>query len=188
MDAALELFAENGIAGTSLREIRIAADQAHVGAIHYHFEDKQGLLRSLLERELPALVERREELLASVDSVWSTAAVFVLPFAEFATGAKHQRWVVRFLSQLHDDPSLSLEDLVALIGDTRSKLAYELLRKYIPELPALILAERVSVGIGSYLHAAAERAAGYRRQLVDDQTFRRNIVDMFLGALSADFD
>jgi hypothetical protein len=63
-----------------------------------------------------------------------------------------------------------------------------LLRKYIPELPALILAERVSVGIGSYLHAAAERAAGYRRQLVDDQTFRRNIVDMFLGALSADFD
>ena len=37
LDAALELFATNGIAATSLREIRLAAKQGNVGALHYHF-------------------------------------------------------------------------------------------------------------------------------------------------------
>jgi hypothetical protein len=41
------------------------------------------------------------------------------------------------------------------------------------------------VATNSFLRAAALRAARKRRDgLVDDETFRRNLVDMFLGALS----
>ncbi|MCU1485921.1 MAG: hypothetical protein JWN67_2667, partial [Actinomycetia bacterium] len=107
LDAALERFATNGLSGTSLREIRLAAKQANAGALHYHFGDKEGLLRALLERELPLLVDRRRALLAEADDLRSVAAVFVQPFAELATGSEHERWVVQFLSQLHDDVSLS---------------------------------------------------------------------------------
>src|SRR3954451_2160919 len=86
LDAALELFARQGISGTSLREIRLAANQRNVGALHYHFENQDGLLRALLERELPTLVGRRHGLLEVATDQWSLAAVLVLPFAQLATG------------------------------------------------------------------------------------------------------
>src|SRR5258707_14573029 len=98
LDAALGLFAKNGIGGTSLREIRLAAQQGNAGALHYHFGDKDGLLRALLERELPLLVERRKSLLADASDVRSVAAVFVLPFAQLATGTEHERDVVQLLA------------------------------------------------------------------------------------------
>jgi hypothetical protein len=46
-----------------------------------------------------------------------------------------------------------------------------------------LLGERVAVATNNFLHAAALRGARERRdQLVDGVTFRRNLVDMFLGA------
>jgi AcrR family transcriptional regulator len=183
LDAALELFAERGIGATSLREIRLTASQSNTAAVQHHFGDKDGLLRALLERELPALVARRTELLAAAEDPWSIAAVFVLPFAEMSTGSNHQRSVVRFLSQLLDDLSMTFEEILNLIGDTGSADAYQLLRAHFPDLPAGLLGERVAVATNSFLHAAALRAARKRRaELVDDETFRRNLVDMFLGA------
>ncbi|MCU1485325.1 MAG: hypothetical protein JWN67_2071, partial [Actinomycetia bacterium] len=121
------------------------------------------------------------------DDLRSVAAVFVQPFAELATGSEHERWVVQFLSQLHDDVSLSIEDIADLIGDTGTVEAFELLRQRL-ELPANLLGERVRVGLNSYLHASAIWAKGQRRaHLVSDEVFRRNIVDMFLGALLAPY-
>jgi AcrR family transcriptional regulator len=101
LDAALGLFARSGISGTSLREIRLAAQQGNAAALHYHFGNKQGLLRALLERELPLLVERRKVLLADVSDARSVAAVFVLPFAQLATGTDHEREVVQLDSDGH---------------------------------------------------------------------------------------
>ena len=187
LDAALELFAVSGISGTSLREIRLAANQRNAGALHYHFGDKEGLLRALLERELPLLVDRRRALFAEAQDLRSVAAVFVQPFAEMATGSVHERRVVQFLSQLHDDVSYSIEDIQELIGETGLHEAYGRLRE-LTDVPADLLAERVRVGLNSYLHAAATWAKGQRRKhLVDEEVFRRNLVDMFLGALVAPY-
>lgn len=159
------------------------AGQSNTAAVQHHFGDKDGLLRALLERELPTLVTRRKELLERADDSRSVAAVFVLPFAEMATGTAHQRRVVRFLSQLLDDLSMSFDEILNLIGDTLSAEAYQLLRARVPEMPADVLAERVAVATNSFLHAAALRSARRRRDhLVDDETFRSNLVDMFLGA------
>jgi hypothetical protein len=114
--------------------------------------------------------------------------VFVQPFAELATGTDHERWVVQFLSQLHDDVSLSVEDIVALIGETGTNEAFERLLPLVPDVPRGLLAERVRVGINSYLHASAVWAKGQRRaHLVSDEVFRRNVVDMFVGALVASY-
>src|SRR5476651_703687 len=108
LDAALRLFAAQGVAAVSLREIRLAAKQRNAGALHYHFGSKDGLLKALLERELPPLVARRRALLAQAaaarfDDLRAVAAVFVLPFAELATGSAHERSIVLLLSELHDD-------------------------------------------------------------------------------------
>jgi AcrR family transcriptional regulator len=192
LDAALRLFATNGIAGVSLREIRLEAGQRNAGALHYHFGTKDGLLRALLDRELPLLVDRRRTLLAealttSDDDLRSAAAVFVLPYAQLATGTEHERHVVQFLSQLHDDVSLSIEDILDLIGDTAANDAGRLLAERLRPGPGpQLLGERIRVGTNSYLHAAAIWARGERRQHhVSDEIFRSNLVDMFLGAVTA---
>jgi len=191
LDAALQLFAERGLQGVSLREIRIAANQGNAAALQYHFGSKEGLLRALLERELPLLLDRRRALLADAlaahDDARAAAAVFVLPYAQLATGTERERHVVQFLSQLHDDVTLSVQEIQELIGDSMTATAGRLLAsRLITPVPAELLAERIRVGTNMFIHAAAIWARGQRRaHLVSDETFRANLVDMFLGAVSA---
>jgi len=191
LDTALRLFAAQGIAAVSLREIRLAAKQRNAGALHYHFGSKEGLLRTLLERELPPVVARRrvllaEATLASPADLRPIAAIFVLPFAEMATGSEHDRSVVQLINQLHADVSLSFSQITDLVGDTAIGAASNLLRSRIGGVPAEILAERISVANSVFLHAAALRArGGSREQRLGDRAFRENLVDMFHGALIA---
>jgi AcrR family transcriptional regulator len=192
LDAALRLFAAKGIAGVSLREIRLAAKQGNAGALHYHFGTKEGLLRALLERELPLLVNRRRSLLAAAlltpaDDVRSAAAVFVLPYAQLATGSEHERRVVQFLSQLHDDVSFSLQEVQDLLGDTAANDAGRLLLERLgPHHGPKVLGERLAIATNSFLHAAAIWSRGKRREhRISDSAFRANLVDMFVGALIA---
>jgi AcrR family transcriptional regulator len=184
LDAALSLWAENGIAGTSLREIRLAAGQRNAAALQYHFGNRDGVLVALLQREIPWLVRRRAELLAEAVDLRSTAAVFVLPFAEMATGTEHQRKVVQFLSQLHDDVTRSLAEVAELIGPTGSAEAYQAIRERAGALSDELLAERVRVALSSFLHACAMRArAETRYRGLPAADFRDNIVDMFVGSV-----
>lgn len=58
LDAAEELFAEQGIDGASLRAITGRA-KANLGAIHYYFGNKQTLVKEVLLRRLEAYTELR---------------------------------------------------------------------------------------------------------------------------------
>jgi AcrR family transcriptional regulator len=191
LDTALRLFAEQGIAAVSLREIRLAAKMRNAGALHYHFGSKEGLLRALLERELPPLVARRRALLAEAAATQPgdlrpIAAIFVQPFAEMATGSAHERSVVQLINQLHDDVSLSFSQITDLVGDTAIGEAAAVLRSRLADIPDGILSERIAVANSIFLHAAALRArGGSREQRLDDHAFRENLVDMFHGALIA---
>jgi AcrR family transcriptional regulator len=189
LDAALRIFATNRISAVSMREIRLAAKQRNGGALQYHFGDMDGLLRALIERELPLLTDRRKALLAVADlagpeDLWSVAAVWALPYAQLATGSERERYVVRFLSQLHDDTSLPLEKIAGLVADPTTDEAFRLLRERVPEeLSDEILSERVQIATNSFVHAASIRASG-RASNVSDEEFRTVLVDMFLGALT----
>jgi len=188
LDAALRLFAGRGIAAVSMREIRIEANQRNAGALQYHFGTKDGLLRALLERELPPVIERRRVLLAEAmsrpEDTRAVAAVFVLPFAELATGTAHERSLVLLLSDLHNDVSLSLYQIMDLVGDTAANDAAMLLRARIQHVPIAILDERLVVANSIYLNAAALRArGGARERRLDDRAFQENLVDMFHGAI-----
>ena len=185
LDAALALFAEQGISGTSQREIRIAAGQRNVNAVAYHFGDQHEVLTALLDRERPALLARRAELLDEIVDARSAAAVIVLPFAELATGTEHERQVVRFIARLYEEPSFDLARVTGLVKQNANDQAYHRLEEYLPEIPAAVLRERVVVGIGAFLHAAASRARGVRRSESSAIAFRELVVDMFIGGLVA---
>ena len=95
----------------------------------------------------------------------SVAAVFVLPYAQLATGTEHERHVVQFLSQLHDDVSFSLEEIQDLLGDTAAGDAGRLLAERIGPQPGQeVLGARLPIATSSFLHAAAIWARGQRRE------------------------
>jgi AcrR family transcriptional regulator len=62
LDAAEELFGENGYSATSLRHI-ISSAQVNLAAIHYHFGSKQDLLDNVILRKVGPINERRLKLL-----------------------------------------------------------------------------------------------------------------------------
>lgn len=66
MDVAEELFALSGVEGVSIRSINAAAGLAPA-SVHYHFGDKDGLVRAVIARRGTSLTERQDQLLAEVE-------------------------------------------------------------------------------------------------------------------------
>jgi AcrR family transcriptional regulator len=62
LDAAEQLIADQGYAGTSLRQI-IASAGVNLASIHYHFGSKDDLLHELMVRKAGPVNEKRIELL-----------------------------------------------------------------------------------------------------------------------------
>lgn len=65
LDTAERLFAENGVAATSIRDITGAAD-VNLGAINYHFGTKQELVAAVFRRRLEPVTQRQLALLEVV--------------------------------------------------------------------------------------------------------------------------
>ena len=63
LDAAARLFAERGIDNVSIAEIVRTAHQRNASAVHYHFGNRDEILRAVLARHVPAIAERRHQLL-----------------------------------------------------------------------------------------------------------------------------
>ena len=53
LSAAERLFAERGIDGVSLREINRASGARNAIAVQYHFEDRAGVVRAILQKHQP---------------------------------------------------------------------------------------------------------------------------------------
>jgi AcrR family transcriptional regulator len=84
--AAETLFASQGIDGVSLREINRVARQGNASALQYHFGDRNGLIRAVIDKHRADTDPRRHALLDvyeanGVPDVHALAAALVLPLA-----------------------------------------------------------------------------------------------------------
>ena len=86
IETAERLFAAGGVYGVSLREIVRASGARNVTALQYHFGDRRGLLRAVLERHRAEVESARHALLDAYeagehDDVRALSAALVRPLA-----------------------------------------------------------------------------------------------------------
>ncbi len=106
--AALTLFAKHGVDGVSLRQIVSAAGQANPSAVHYHFQNKDGLISAVLEHVNSQLLPLQAQAVASMDearrlgtiNVREVMRLWATPLVLLYSSSDQGRMAVRFMSRL----------------------------------------------------------------------------------------
>ena len=159
LDAAENLFAQEGIHRASLRAITQSAG-ANLAAVHYHFGSKEALVREVLARRLGPLNRRRIDLLDRVEAADAVPAVegivraFVQPTLEMVQRERGGHAFARFVCRTFSEPNESLHDLVLeQFRDivARFTTAFE---RSLPDLPREELFWRFHFMVGSMVHTA----------------------------------
>jgi len=112
LDSAEQLFADQGFAATSLRQITTEAN-VNLAAVNYHFKSKESLLSAVIERTFAPINRRRMELLDELEASSKTdrpdleAAVraFVRPaFEARSANAESMRHFPRLMARIMAEP------------------------------------------------------------------------------------
>jgi len=133
---AMKLFAERAIGAVSLREIVQKAGQGNQSAIHYHFNDKQGLViavaefvRAMFEPYFAAVISEisqleRDGTLRDEHLVSGLVMPLIQVFHTDDTGRDAIRFVARLASDGGDlGQSLVLKQCASFLNQIESRLA-----------------------------------------------------------------
>lgn len=104
---AERLFAEEGIEAVSMRRVAVGAGQRNNSAVSYHFGDRAGLVRAVLDHRSGPIDARRRELidaLGPLPGLDDVLRVFVQPLAETIRPSS-PGWYLRFLADATADPA-----------------------------------------------------------------------------------
>lgn len=182
MTTAERLFAMNGVAGVTLREIQEGAGQSNASVVTYHFGSKEGLVRALLQFRYQAVNARRAELLLNAqregvhDDPRAAVLIIVKPLVESIQAGE---MFVPFLARL--------------VGDTRTLAHYlpedrtidalgEMLPNWSIELPERAMLGRQVQLYSSVLNLLGEHARS-RHRISEAQL--SNYIDVWVGMLTA---
>ena len=188
LDAAEELFSDRGIDATSLRAVTSAAG-VNLASVNYHFESKDGLVRSVFLRRLEPLNNERLELLDALEITAAGTAIeleaildaWVLPALRMGQSPEGKRFK-RLLGRIYSEPGDSLQTLLReLFGEILQRFSAAIGRT-LPELSAEELMWRVHFMLGAMIHTVADQPSirafsgglcdpsdieGVRRRLID---------------------
>lgn len=157
LDAAEELFAQNGISGTSLRDLTNKA-AANLASVNYHFGSKDGLLRALLERRIKPLNDERMRLLdlaerAAGDGVPTLESILHAFVAPTIWSCRQHPHFMRVMGRMQTDPDPAVRQWMAsdLFATLVSRLE-RLLTRRLPDVPVAELYWRMCFLVGSMCH------------------------------------
>lgn len=164
LDSAEELFAAHGLAGASLRAINAGAGLSPA-ALHYHFGGstgaQQALVEALLGRRMPALMERRRQLLDALEArdtepeARDVLDALARPLAELlAEGGEPGLRYLRMIQRLYADGDLDAATVAARFPGGVERIV-PLLRRALPELPLAVLQLRLALAIDVMLQSFA---------------------------------
>jgi len=157
LDAAEELFAEKGIAATSLRALTKAA-RVNLAAVHYHFGSKEALLDAVLERRAQAAnLERIASLdrleapnAAAAPGVEEILSAFVLPGVHSLEALSDRRALLaRLRARVESQPPEIVEALFRKHFGVVCARFLEALQRALPELDKQVVADRFRLALGT---------------------------------------
>jgi AcrR family transcriptional regulator len=154
LDTAEELFADQGISGTSLRALTRAAD-VNLAAVHYHFGSKEGLLDAVVERRGGPINRQRIDALDQLEAVDAPATVEAILEAFLMAGVEQYREMPemtqrlsRLVARIDAQPAEVTEPLYRKHFGDVSRRFVEALQRTLPHLPKETVAERYRFVVG----------------------------------------
>lgn len=189
LDAALGLFAEHGVEQPSMREITRAADQRNTNALQYHFHDRDGLLRELLNRHGEGVDGHRGVLLDEIGAgddrtLRPIAAALVVPLAALLGDNGGGRQYLQLTAELMARP-LHFGDAVELI--TRGPSLMRWSRLVEPFLPSQAVGRPLHRRFTAirFVHNELGSRAKERGSHADHRLFTSHLIDVVCGLLTA---
>ena len=191
---AEQLFAEGGVATTSLRTITSLA-RVNLAAVNYHFGSKEALIEAVYERRLGPLNRARLINLDQIEQRGSPALIeeivraFVDPIVDLsAHDAKDGIVFMRLLAQTYSEAAQYFHKLFGREYESVIKRYRAALARLLPNLSATELDWRVQFMVGAVNHAVADTV--YLRMLGgaashDLQRAARELVPFITAGLRA---
>lgn len=169
--AALELLAQRGQEGVTLREITDAAE-ANVAAVSYHFGSLKALWDSAVEHALERYLDAQHQAMSSLapgSTLEELAAAFARPMVSALATGGHDLAVMRIVARIGTDPPQGWDRLAGKFDQTRRD-ALRVLKANLPGVKEseLIFRTRCAAGMLNWLALApigAELAGKSEKQL-----------------------
>ncbi|MET0900631.1 MAG: helix-turn-helix domain-containing protein [Mycobacterium sp.] len=189
LSAAEQLFAVRGVEGVSLREIARSAGAKNVIAVQYHFADRNGVLRALLDKHLPAVDARRHALLDVAGSgatdndaaLRTMAGALVRPLAFKLGDSSGGPEFLRVYADLLNRPKPALEALEGHGGSFGSLSRWRAMVAPLLDPDGAKLHPRLN----AFLYAAVELARRAESgPHTDDRLFISHLIDVVTAILS----
>ena len=195
LDTAERLFADRGAKAVSLREINAEAGYSEA-ALHHYFKNREGLMKALLARCQPAILERRAEMLARLSlakhpTMHQVVEVLVRPLAvpllkDPDSGVR----TVRLLARLHFERDPALISAIQEGND----IFLPQLKKLVPKMPERILKQRLLL-TAEVAHQALANisnqnlfAPGGKQTLPSIEAYLEVLIDYLVGGLMGTMD
>jgi AcrR family transcriptional regulator len=157
MEAALDLIAERGEEGVTLRELTDAAD-ANVAAVSYHFGSLKSLCDAAIDQALEGYLDAQEaavSALAPESTLEELAAAFARPMISALTKGGRDRALIRIVARAGIDPPEGWHRLDARFDQIRADVL-QILKANLPGVraPELIFRTRCAAGMLNWLALA----------------------------------
>ncbi|GAB5451403.1 MAG: hypothetical protein Hals2KO_17310 [Halioglobus sp.] len=190
---ALHLYADKGIHAVSLRRISAEAGSKNSAAMHYHFNNQQGVLEALMRmigRELEQLAKAERSDTAGKLSLRQAFRNHLQPLVQLRTSQPWGADAVRFLSRLVSEQD---DKLASLINDVYAPFWRRMdkaLAHSLPDLPHTVRKLRLLFITTNVVHGVAESNWLSHSPLgdlssLDEDTLLDHLVDYLVGGLTA---
>ncbi|HJR74771.1 MAG TPA: TetR family transcriptional regulator [Luteimonas sp.] len=173
LGAAESLFAQQGFAGTSLREVTSRAD-VNIAAVNYHFGSKENLINEVFRRRLDELSDRRLSALQaarerSPGDLHEVLAAFIEPALALSLDRQGGSAFVRVLARAYAEKDERLRQFVSEHYGHVMREFSKAVAACLPDMPRETLAWRLDFVAGALTYAMADFGHNKRMNGGNDQ-------------------
>ena len=195
LDAAEQLFAKKGFAGTSLRAVIKAAD-VNTASVHYHFGSKEGLIEAVLERRAGPVNAERLRRLDALEAAHPNGPLplepiieaFLAPAIRMRFGASRGGAIVpRLFGRAMADSDEKLQQIIHGIFESTFDRFARAFARSLPGLPVDAVADRMHFMIGAMAFVVTMPAL-HRTAAPDPAQTIARLVDFVAGGMRARAD